>query len=481
MAWLQGFRSSESFVVTTVSIAIFTDLFIYLMIVPIMPLALVDRIGVSQKDVQLWVSILLSVYGGSILLGSPFFGYFADRCKLRRMPFVVGLASLSASTGLFALARSLPLLIIARALQGLSAAAVWIVGLSIIADNVPTERVGEAMSYTTVALAWGSLLGPAVGGVMYEKVGFYGAFIVPMCLLVVDIAMRFAMIERKKSTQVNDDSPKLKSSFTSSASKPSNESYSTFAAHGESSIHSVSAVKHGDEEASLLGGCSKQKAGNVQQIGIRASATVFSLFCSPRLPLALVSIVMISMVVSSLDTILPLFVMEKFHWSSSGAGLIFMVPAIASFTTIYIAALASKIGHGIVAAVAFMLAGMACFIMQLVQHDTTNDKMLLAGILFVLGACIATTEMIAMTQVIYAIEEHEVEFPGTFGATLPIAQAYALFNMALAAGQLLGPVATGIIRIHAGWDVLMITLGVCSVLMSLPYMLIRERKMAGCA
>lgn len=161
--------------------------------------------------------------------------------------------------------------------------------------------------------------------------------------------------------------------------------------------------------------------------------------------------------------------------------MIFMVPAIASFSTIYIAALASKIGHRIVAAAAFMLAGVSCFIMQLVQHDTTNDKVLLAGILFVLGACIATAEMIAMTQVIYAIDKHEAECPGTFGATLPIAQAYALFNMALAAGQLLGPVATGVIRVHAGWHALMITLGVCSVLMSLPYMLIRERKTEGCA
>ncbi|EFE32716.1 MFS multidrug transporter, putative [Trichophyton benhamiae CBS 112371] len=445
-----------------------------------MPLALVDRIGVGQQDVQLWVSILLSVYGGSILVGSPFFGYFADHCKLRRMPFVVGLASLSASTGLFALARSPPVLVIARTLQGLSAAAVWIVGLSIIADNVPTERVGEAMSYTTVALAWGSLLGPAVGGVMYEKVGFYGAFTVPMGLLAVDIAMRFAMIERKKSTQANDDSPISKSSLALPASEFSNESYSTFTAPGESSTRSISTVKRGDEEAPLLAS-SKQKADNGRQIEIRASATVFSLLCSPRLPLALVSIVMISLVVSSLDTTLPLFVMERFHWSSGGAGLIFMVPAIASFSTIYIAALASKIGHRIVAAAAFMLAGVSCFIMQLVQHDTTNDKVLLAGILFVLGACIATAEMIAMTQVIYAIEEHEAECPGTFGATLPIAQAYALFNMALAAGQLLGPVATGVIRVHAGWHALMITLGVCSVLMSLPYMLIRERKTEGCA
>ncbi|EFQ96941.1 hypothetical protein MGYG_08866 [Nannizzia gypsea CBS 118893] len=465
MAWLQGFRSSESFVVTTVSIAIFT-------IVPIMPLALVERIGVSQQDVQLWVSILLSVYGGSILLGSPFFGYFADHCKRRRMPFVVGLVSLSASTGLFAVARSLPVLVIARALQGLSAAAVWIVGLSIIADNVPTERVAEAMSYTTVALAWGSLLGPAVGGVMYEKVGFYGAFIVPICLLAVDVAMRFAMIERKKSTQVND-SPKLKPSVTTS---PTAES-----SNGESSAGGISAVNHGNERAPLLGH-SKQKGEDAQQIQTetRASATVFSLLCSPRLPLALVSIVMISLIVSSLDTTLPLFVMEKFHWSSGGAGLIFMVPAIASFSTIYIAALASKIGHRIVAAAAFILAGVSCFTMQLVQQNTTNDKVLLAGILFVLGACIATAEMIAMTEVLYAIEDHEADFPGTFGATLPIAQAYALFNMALAAGQLLGPVVMGVIRVHAGWLGLTVTLGVCSVLMSLPYVLIRGKKTECC-
>ena len=173
--------------------------------------------------------------------------------------------------------------------------------------------------------------------------------------------------------------------------------------------------------------------------------------------------------------------MEVFHWSSGGAGLIFMVPAIASFSTIYIAELASKIGHRIIGAAAFMLVGASWFIMQLVQHNTTNDKVLLAGILVVLGACIATIDMIAMTEVLYAIEEHEAEFPGAFGATLPIAQAYALFNMALAAGQLLGPVAMAVIRVHAGWDVLMVTLGVCSVLMSLPFMLIAEKKMEGCA
>lgn len=123
------------------------------------------------------------------------FGYFADHCRLRRLPFVLGLIALGASTGLFVIASSFPVLVIARGLQGLSAAAVWVVGLAIIADNVPPERISEAMGHTTIALTWGFLLGPMMGGVMYEKLGFHGTFAIPAGLIVVDVVLRFAMIE----------------------------------------------------------------------------------------------------------------------------------------------------------------------------------------------------------------------------------------------------------------------------------------------
>lgn len=129
-------------------------------------------------------------------MSTALFGYFADRCRLRQLPFVMGLLALGGSTGLFILVRSLPGLIIARALQGLSAAAVWVVGLAILADNVPPERVSEAMGHTTIALTWGFLLGPTAGGVMYEKLGFYGTFAVPVGLIVVDVVLRFAMVEK---------------------------------------------------------------------------------------------------------------------------------------------------------------------------------------------------------------------------------------------------------------------------------------------
>ena len=112
------------------------------------------------------------------------------------MPFVLGLIALLISTVLFVVARSFPILVIARSLQGFSAAAVWVVGLAIIADSVPPERVGEVMGQTTIGLTWGFLFGPMIGGIVYEKFGFYATFAIPVFLIILDVALRFALIEQ---------------------------------------------------------------------------------------------------------------------------------------------------------------------------------------------------------------------------------------------------------------------------------------------
>lgn len=41
------------------------------------------------------------------------------------------------------------------------------------------------------------MLGPALGGIMFEKLGFSAAFYLPIALIAVDIVLRFAMIEPK--------------------------------------------------------------------------------------------------------------------------------------------------------------------------------------------------------------------------------------------------------------------------------------------
>ena len=132
--------------------------------------------------VQYWVSILLGAYGATLLIGSRkfilssistsninltsvLFGYITDHYRSRRKPFILGLAALATSTTLFALAVSPVALLLARAFQGLSAAAVWVVGLAWIVDNVSQDRIGEAMGNTAMGMSMGYLLGPMVGGV----------------------------------------------------------------------------------------------------------------------------------------------------------------------------------------------------------------------------------------------------------------------------------------------------------------------------
>jgi hypothetical protein len=63
-------RSSKGFVVVVVCVAVFTDIFLYGLIVPMLPFALAERVGLSGGDIQRWNSILLASYGASILLGS---------------------------------------------------------------------------------------------------------------------------------------------------------------------------------------------------------------------------------------------------------------------------------------------------------------------------------------------------------------------------------------------------------------------------
>lgn len=135
-------RSSTPFILLIVAMGLFTELFLYGLVVPILPSILNSRLQVPSSQIQSHFSALLAAYAGSPVLFSPVAEVLADRVASRRTPFLLGMAGLLVATVMVGLGMALWGLVLARVLQGVSAAVVWTVELALVMDTVGTERLG---------------------------------------------------------------------------------------------------------------------------------------------------------------------------------------------------------------------------------------------------------------------------------------------------------------------------------------------------
>jgi MFS family permease len=143
--WGLRWRSSTFFIISTVAVGLFTDLFLYGLVVPVLPFMLRTRLGVPEDEIQSYASGLLAAYAAAQVLSALPAGWIADRTSSRRAPFMSGLAALLAATIMFAVGESTAVLILARILQGISAAVVWTAGLVMVIDTVGPRDLGKVL------------------------------------------------------------------------------------------------------------------------------------------------------------------------------------------------------------------------------------------------------------------------------------------------------------------------------------------------
>ena len=67
--WVE-IRSSRLFIYVVVNLAVFIDAYIYGLIIPVLPFALVERVHLDESKVQQWIGILLAAYGAGLIVGS---------------------------------------------------------------------------------------------------------------------------------------------------------------------------------------------------------------------------------------------------------------------------------------------------------------------------------------------------------------------------------------------------------------------------
>ena len=123
-------------------------------------------------DQMLWVA---TSYMLAATITMPVYGKLGD--LLGHKPLLFGaLALFLAGSIMGGLAGSMPVLIAARAIQGLGGGGLMIMALAIVADIVPPRQRGTYMGILGSVWSFSSVLGPILGGWFADSVGWRWAF-----------------------------------------------------------------------------------------------------------------------------------------------------------------------------------------------------------------------------------------------------------------------------------------------------------------
>ncbi|CAG5163195.1 uncharacterized protein ALTATR162_LOCUS6382 [Alternaria atra] len=456
-------RSHPLFVVFTVGMGAFVDLFLYGLIVPVLPFLLKDRIGLPDSQIQSTISNLLAVYAAASCAASPIAGILADRfSSSRQLPFLLGLILLLLSTILLALGRSVAVLAIARFLQGASGGVVWTIGIAIVIETVGQENLGKTMGTIFSFISVAGLFSPLIGGLLYARTGYKGVFGVGIGLIVIDFILRVLMVEKKVA-----------------AKYPGPDSHAS-ESDGENDHEDTEQTPLLSNSRTTLDRYRLPKPTN----RFTRNFPILMLFRDAGLLTAIWIGFMQALLLGSFDATVPLVASEQFGFNSLKAGLLFLPLGGADFllgplfgwcVDRYGTKLASFLGFTwlIPTLVLLRLPNESGLIEKL---DNGHLIALYAGLLAMNGVGLAAINSPSIVEAGNVVENYYKANEDMFHQ-VPYAQLYGINSMVWSGGLTVGPLLAGALREKIGYGNMNAVLGgICGLTAILAALFIGGRK-----
>jgi EmrB/QacA subfamily drug resistance transporter len=154
---------------------------------------LAQAFAASFQDVQ-WIVLAYLLAITTVIVSVGRLGDLIGRRKL----MLAGLVLFTAASALCGAAPALWVLVIARATQGLGAAVMMALTMAFVGETIPKEKTGSAMGLLGTMSAVGTALGPSLGGVLIEGLGWRAIFFInlPLGLLALLLAWRYLPSDR---------------------------------------------------------------------------------------------------------------------------------------------------------------------------------------------------------------------------------------------------------------------------------------------
>lgn len=145
---------------------------------------LARELDASFGQVQ-WIVVAYLLAVTSSIVGVGRLGDLVGRRRLLQ----VGLSLFTVASAVAGLAPTLGVMIVARIAQGLGAAVMMALSLALVGGSVPKARTGSAMGLLGTTSATGTALGPSLGGILIDQLGWPAIFLVQVPLGVVAIVL----------------------------------------------------------------------------------------------------------------------------------------------------------------------------------------------------------------------------------------------------------------------------------------------------
>ncbi|KAL2859617.1 major facilitator superfamily domain-containing protein [Aspergillus pseudodeflectus] len=422
--WGRRWRSSDTFIITTLSLAVFTDELLFAFMVPLLPTVLEQRIGLDASLTQRYTSIFLAEGAFITVVSSPFIGTIADAVSSKKS-LLLGLLVLALmSVASLSLARTLPWLLIGRAFQCTVSNGLWIVGMATMTENIGSEHMGKITGLTSALTAAGTIAGPVLAGILFSIGGYWFAWAGAVGFLVIDMILRLLMVEKQTSPHVDDqeareDDPLLPE---------------TTSDNGSDSCSAISEEIQGWRFYSCL-------------------------LRQPRFSTGLVCYYVFALLIACFESTLAVHVRSVFNWGALPVGLLLasiqgprmiLGPAVGWLKDRYGSRTPTSIGLLSIVPFLFLLGAPGDQRFPWANGEG-RGKIIYSCAMVTLGCLTCLLNGVGMMEATETIDLLEERQPGIFGPNGGYSRAIALTSMVWAAGLLSGPLLAGVVVERLGY------------------------------
>lgn len=248
------------------------------------------------------------------------------------------------------------------------------------------------MGFVLSGMNGGALVAPFVAGAIYDHAGYYAVW--GLCLGIVgfDFILRITMIEKSKARKwLNPQAMDARETLSAPPPIPDAETDPLLPADRDISASSITIYTKELQATcdTLYTNVSDWPAADLQQPRkswfVKTFPAMTTLLRSPRILAAVYGCFTHTMLISSFDAVLAIFVKRIFSWSSTGAGLIFLAITIPSTLGAVIGALSDRYGTRTVAVFGFALTVVSLALLGVVTDGSVPHQIALIILLVANG------------------------------------------------------------------------------------------------